>query len=101
MHVDVPPYKICRKAKYRIPSKVHKVKQYIKGGRAMRKDKQKPMLKLMYQRKKAGLTQEALADKVGLKKMTIHYYEKGSRVPNALILAKLAKALGCKIDDIV
>lgn len=66
----------------------------------MRKDKQKPMLKLMYQRKKAGLTQEELADKVDLKKMTIHYYEKGSRVPNAHILAKLANALGCTVDDI-
>lgn len=67
----------------------------------MRKDKQKPMLKLMYQRKKAGLTQDELAKKVGLKKMTIHYYEKGSRVPNTQILVQLADALGCKIDDIV
>ena len=67
----------------------------------MRKEKQKPMLKLMYQRKKAGLTQEELAEKVALKKMTIHYYEKGSRVPNAQILANLAEALGCKVDDII
>ena len=52
-------------------------------------------------RKKAGLTQEELADKVDLKKMTIHYYEKGSRVPNAQILARLADALNCKVDDIV
>ena len=67
----------------------------------MRKEKQKPMLKLMYQRKKARLTQEELAEKVNLKKMTIHYYEKGSRVPNAQILAQLAEALGCKVDDII
>ena len=67
----------------------------------MRKEKQVPMLNLMYQRKKAGLTQEELAKKVNLKKMTIHYYEKGSRKPNVLILVKLANALGCKVDDIV
>ena len=67
----------------------------------MRKEKQKPMLKLMYQRKKAGLTQEELAEKVNLKKMTILYYEKGSRVPNAQILAQHAEALGCKVDDII
>lgn len=67
----------------------------------MRKDKQKPMLKLMFQRKKAGLTQEALAKKVHLKKMTIFYYEKGIRVPNAQTLVALANALNCKVDDIV
>ena len=67
----------------------------------MRKEKRVPMLNLMFQRKKAGLTQEELAEKVNLKKMTIHYYERGSRVPSMQILVSLAEALNCKVDDIV
>ena len=67
----------------------------------MKKEKRNPLLKLMYERKKAGLTQGELAKKVGCMRMTIYYYESGTRVPNAVMLSKLATALNCKIDDIV
>lgn len=58
------------------------------------------MLKLMFKRKEAGLTQEGLAKKVGLSAKTIHHYENGDRQPNVDDLRKLAVALNCTIDDI-
>ena len=67
----------------------------------MKKEKRKPLFKLMYERKKAGLTQSELAEKVGCMRMTIYYYESGARVPNAEMLSKLATALNCKTEDIV
>lgn len=52
-------------------------------------------------RKKAGLTQEQLAKKIGLSLMTIRRYEKNERiVPNA-VLQKVADALGCSKWDLV
>lgn len=59
------------------------------------------MLKLMFKRKEAGLTQEGLGKKVGLTGKTIHHYENGDRCPNAEDLRKLATALNCTVDDIV
>lgn len=61
----------------------------------------KKMLKLMFKRKQAGLTQAQLAEKVGLKRMTIYNYEAGIRQPNTEKLVLLANALNCSIDEIV
>ena len=67
----------------------------------MRKEKQTPLLKLMYERKKAGLTQGQLGERVGVKGFAVYQWEKGSRQPNAEMLNKLASALSCKVDDII
>ena len=58
------------------------------------------MAKLKARRKLKGLTQDDLANMVGIKKSAVCKYEKGERLPNMEILSKMAKALGCRISDI-
>ena len=52
-------------------------------------------------RKRAGLTQEALADMIGVCRETVARWENGTRNPSMLMMIQLAAALGCKIDDLV
>ena len=59
------------------------------------------MLNLKLLRMKKNLTQKELAEKVGVKHMTISYYETGYRFPRGGTLKKLAEALECEIKDIV
>jgi len=51
-------------------------------------------------REKLGLTQQELANKVGLSQETISQYENGTRTPNVNVAKKIAKALGESLDDI-
>lgn len=44
-------------------------------------------------REKAGLTQERLAEAVGLSQETISQYENGTRVPNVIVAKKIASVL--------
>jgi len=60
-----------------------------------------PMIKMQAIRKSQKITQGDLAYKIGVRPMTIYYYEAGVRMPNAATLKKLARALNCSIDDIV
>lgn len=46
------------------------------------------------------LTQGALAEIVGLSKLTINTYEKGQCAPSASALGRLAVALNCTVDDL-
>lgn len=46
-------------------------------------------------RKKAGLTQIELADVLRIDKATLNRYEKGHRVPDALLVAQMVTQLGC------
>lgn len=59
------------------------------------------MLNLVAERKKRGLTQKALSEKVGVTHKQISAYECGSRFPRRDILGRLAKALDCEISDII
>lgn len=59
------------------------------------------MLKLMFKRREAGLTQGELAKKVGLKRMTIYNYEAGLRKPTPDKLKEIANVLGCSLDDLI
>ena len=52
-------------------------------------------------RKAAGLTQEALAQKIGCATITIRQYESGKREPSVMVLGKLANALGVDIFDLI
>lgn len=49
-------------------------------------------------RGKAGLTQEALADKAGVPLASLRGHEQGQRVPSWASVVKLAKALGVSTD---
>lgn len=59
------------------------------------------MENLIKLRKSKSLSQEELGKKIGLGSNTISQYELGKRNPNIHILKKLAKALDCKIDDLI
>lgn len=49
----------------------------------------------------AGLTQEELADKIGVKQNMVSYYEKGFKTPSVPILARIADVLDCSVDKLL
>jgi len=51
-------------------------------------------------RAERGLTQAALAELVGVSRKTINTVENGVFVPSTLLALKLARALGCRVEDI-
>lgn len=48
-----------------------------------------------------NMSQEELAQASGVSRVAIARYEAGARVPNIVIAARIAKALGCKLDDLI
>lgn len=52
-------------------------------------------------RKQANMTQEALAEKVGVARQTIVKWESGESSPDLESAGKLAEALGISVDDLV
>ncbi len=56
-------------------------------------------LKLL--RKEMGLTQTELAEKLGLKQVTVAKWEKGERTPYIDYFIELAKFFNCTIDFLV
>ncbi len=51
-------------------------------------------------RKKRKLTQEALAEQVGVARQTVVKWENGDSVPDLLMAGKLASALDVTLDDL-
>lgn len=51
-------------------------------------------------RKRAGLTQEKLAESIGISTTEIGYIELGKHFPRPENLKKIAKALGTKVSDL-
>ena len=56
--------------------------------------------KLRTRRVLADLTQEDLARKVGVTRQTVLAIEKGNYAPSVLLALKLARALGCTVEDL-
>lgn len=52
-------------------------------------------------RQRAGLSQEALADKAGIDRTYVSGVERGLRNPTVTILARLAAALGIEVADLL
>lgn len=52
-------------------------------------------------RKAKGMTMDELAKASGVSRVSINRYELGDRVPDIIIASKLARALDCKIEDLV
>lgn len=52
-------------------------------------------------RKEKGMTQEELANAIGMSSQAVHYYENGTREPNLKTLQKLSDTLGCTVDDLI
>ena len=46
------------------------------------------------------MSQEALANEVGVTRQTIHSIEKGKFVPSTLLALKLARFFGCTVEEL-
>ena len=58
--------------------------------------------RLVELRKSKGITQEVLAEKVGLSRRAVAYYEtEGSRPPAGDALLKIAQVLGVSVDELL
>lgn len=55
--------------------------------------------KIKLYRKKSGLTQKQLAEKIGRKEITIRKYESGEREPRISIIHDICEALNIPIDE--
>jgi putative transcriptional regulator len=51
-------------------------------------------------RARLNLTQEALAEIVGVRRQTILAIEKGQYVPSTLLAFRIARALGMRVDEL-
>ena len=52
-------------------------------------------------RKMAGLTQEELAEKIGVSRQSLSKWEKGESVPDLENAANIAQVLGASLDELV
>lgn len=52
-------------------------------------------------RKSQKLTQEDLANKLGISRSTLSYYEHGNIEPNIFVLITLSKLMNCSIDSLI
>ena len=52
-------------------------------------------------RNAAGLTQQTVADKLGVYQSTVAMWEAGDNKPRADILPQIAKLYNCTIDDLL
>lgn len=52
-------------------------------------------------RQSKDITQEALAEKIGVSQTWIAYIETGRNKPNIKMLEKIAKVLGVKVKDLI
>ena len=59
------------------------------------------MTRLSEIRKSAGLTQQQLADFIGVKRTTLSMWEIGENTPPTKYLLSLAEALGCTVEDLL
>ena len=51
-------------------------------------------------RKSAGLTQQDLSESAEVSRKSINALENGIYVPSTVLALKIAKTLGCKVEDI-
>lgn len=56
--------------------------------------------RLKEERTRLGLTQAELAERVAVSRKTINTVENGVFVPSTTLALKLARALGCRVEDI-
>lgn len=51
-------------------------------------------------RKAAGLSQRALAERLGVSRQAIHAIESGSQIPSTSLGLRLARVFGCAVEDV-
>ena len=70
----------------------------------MRKNAKLPKVmgkRIQRQRKKMGLSQEAVAHKVKISRAYMGYIEQGRNLPSLKVLQKIAKVLKVKLSDLL
>lgn len=55
---------------------------------------------LKIERVKKGMTQEALANAIGVSRQTIHSIESGKYSPSAVLVLKICAELGVKVEEV-
>ena len=58
-------------------------------------------MRIKYFRVKADLSQTDLAEKMEIKRTTVSMWETGASMPTADKLMKLARVLGCTVDELL
>ncbi len=53
-----------------------------------------------YRFENGDISQETLANEVGVTRQTIHSIEKNKFIPSALLAFKIARFFNCKVEDI-
>ena len=66
----------------------------------MGKNHKKLINNLEQLRKKAGLTQSDLSESAEVSRKSINAIENGIYVPSTVLALKIARTLGCKVEDI-
>ncbi|HPA11820.1 MAG: helix-turn-helix transcriptional regulator [Bacteroidales bacterium] len=56
--------------------------------------------RIRVERAELGLTQEQVAEKIGVSRQTINAIEKGRYAPSVVLALKLARLFGKRVDDI-
>ncbi|MEZ4322365.1 MAG: substrate-binding domain-containing protein [Myxococcota bacterium] len=54
--------------------------------------------RVRHHRERAGMSQQALADRVGVSRQAVNAVESGRTVPSTTLALQLARALGCRVD---
>lgn len=57
--------------------------------------------KIFYFRKKCNISQEELAEKIGVSRQTISRWEKGQTTPDSLMLKQVAKVFGVTVEELL
>ena len=57
--------------------------------------------KLVKQRKNNNMSQEQLADKLGVSRQAISKWESGSTIPDMAKILELCKILNCNLEDLI
>ena len=66
----------------------------------MGKNHKKLLNNLEELRKSAGLTQQELSESAEVSRKSINAIENGIYVPSTVLSLKIAKTLGCKVEDL-
>jgi putative transcriptional regulator len=64
------------------------------------KDHKKLLNNLEKLRRSAGLTQQELSESADVSRKSINAIENGVYVPSTVLALKIAKTLGCKVEDL-
>ena len=59
------------------------------------------MVSFLEKRIKQGLTQQQLANKVGVDRTTVSKWELGKAIPRPPVLKRMAKIFNCTIDELL